>query len=165
MTESDLDAVMAIESVIYSHPWTRGNFADSLAARSPCYVMQWHGVTVGYAVLTTGADEAHLLNLSIAAAWQRRGLGRELLDYVVSVARDLKVQKIFLEVRASNAAARALYAKSRFREIGMRRDYYPAHAGREDAIVLACVLGYAPDAPDVPDAPDIPDIPDVPQTP
>ncbi len=144
MTERDLDAVMVIEEVIYTHPWTRGNFADSLAAHSHCQVLEWHGVMVGYAVLSTGADEAHLLNLSIAYAWQRRGLGRELLDHVVSLARELKVQKIFLEVRASNAAARALYANSRFREIGVRRGYYPAHTEREDAIVLACVLGYKP---------------------
>lgn len=143
MTESDIDAVLAIEEVIYTHPWTRGNFVDSLAAYSHCYVLEWHGVMAGYAVLMIGAGEAHLLNLSIAGAWQRRGLGRELLDYVVSLARDLKVERIFLEVRASNAAARALYAKSRFREIGVRKAYYPAHAGREDAIVLECVLGYA----------------------
>jgi ribosomal-protein-alanine N-acetyltransferase len=142
MTESDIDAVMAIEQVIYTHPWTRGNFVDSLAAQSHCYVLSWHGVIVGYAVLTTGAGEAHLLNLSIASAWQRRGLGRELLDCVVGLARELKVQKLFLEVRNSNAAARALYANSHFCEIGVRKDYYPAHAGREDAIVLERVLGH-----------------------
>jgi len=140
MTDSDLDAVMAIENVIYTHPWTRGNFADSLAAQSHGYVMVWHGVIVGYAVLMAGAGEAHLLNLSIAAAWQRRGLGRILLGHVVDLARELKVQKIFLEVRVSNAAARALYAQSNFREIGLRRGYYPAHAGREDAVVLETVL-------------------------
>lgn len=144
MTESDLDAVMAIEDVVYTHPWTRGNFADSMAAQSQCVVLEWHGVMCGYAVLTTGADEAHLLNLSIAAAWQRRGLGRELLEYVIGLARELKVRKIFLEVRTSNTAARALYAHSRFREIGVRSGYYPAHTGREDAIVLECLLGYAP---------------------
>ena len=144
MTESDIDAVMAIEEVIYTHPWTRGNFVDSLAAQSHCYVLEWHGVMAGYAVLMTGAGEAHLLNLSIAGAWQRRGLGRELLGHVIGLARDLKVQKIFLEVRASNAAARALYGSSRFCEIGVRRAYYPAHVGREDAIVLERVLEYAP---------------------
>ena len=143
MTESDLDAVMAIEQVIYTHPWTRGNFADSLAAQSSCCVMEHHGVIVGYAVLMTGAGEAHLLNLSIASAWQWRGLGRELLHYVVGVARGMGVRKIFLEVRASNAAARALYAKSHFREIGVRRGYYPATAGREDAIVLEYVVEQA----------------------
>ena len=143
MMESDLDSVVAIENVIYTHPWTRGNFVDSLAVHNHCRVLEWRGVVVGYTVLATGADEAHLLNLGVAAAWQRRGLGREILHHVIELARVLKVQKIFLEVRASNAAARALYAQSRFREIGLRRSYYPAHAAREDAIVLECVLGYA----------------------
>ena len=136
MTDSDLDAVMAIEEVIYTHPWTRGNFTDSLAAQSHCFVMERQGVITGYAVLTTGAEEAHLLNLSTALAWQRQGLGQELLNYVIDVARNLGARKIFLEVRVSNVAARALYAKSGFREIGVRRGYYPAYGGREDAVVL-----------------------------
>lgn len=136
MTESDLDAVMAIENVIYTHPWTRGNFIDSLNTGSHCWILEWQGVLVGYAVLTLGAGEAHLLNLSVSLAWQRRGLGRELLMYVFDFIKQNKVSLMFLEVRVSNAAARALYAQSGLREIGTRRGYYPAQAGREDAIVL-----------------------------
>lgn len=136
MTTADLDAVMAIENVIYTHPWTCGNFADSLRAGSHCWVMESSAVMVGYAVLNIAAGEAHLLNLSIAAAWQRRGLGRTFLDYVFDFIKINKADVLFLEVRVSNAAARALYARAGFREIGMRRGYYPAHAGREDAIVL-----------------------------
>lgn len=140
MNEADLDAVMAIENMIYTHPWTRGNFVDSLSAGSPCWIMQLHGVTVGYAVLTVGAGEAHLLNLSVAAAWQRRGLGREILLYLIDYIKEINVSTIFLEVRVSNAAARALYAQAGFREIGTRRGYYPMRIynadGREDAIVL-----------------------------
>ncbi len=146
MSESDLDAVMAIENVIYTHPWSRGNFTDSLTAQSHGFVLEQHGFIVGYAVLMTAAGEAHLLNLSIAAAWQRRGLGRELLCRVVDVSRDLKVSKLFLELRVSNVAARALYAQADFCEIGRRRSYYPAHStadGREDAIVLAYALALA----------------------
>ena len=147
MNENDLDAVMAIENVIYTHPWTRGNFTDSLTAQSHGFVLEQHGVSVGYAGLMTGAGEGHLLNLSIAAAWQRRGLGRELLCRMVDVARDLKLSKLFLEVRVSNVAAHGLYAQADFREIGLRRGYYPAHGtvdGREDAIVLAYELAGAP---------------------
>ena len=136
MTESDLDAVMAIENVIYTHPWTRGNFIDSLNTGSHCWILEWQGAIVGYAVLTLGAGEAHLLNLSVSMAWQRRGLGRELLMYVFDFIKQNKVSSMFLEVRVSNAAARALYAQSGLREIGTRRGYYPAQAGREDAIVL-----------------------------
>ena len=140
MRETDLDAVMAIENLIYTHPWTRGNFADSLHAGSHCWVMESQGVVVGYAVLSTGAGEAHLLNLSVASAWQRRGLGRALLLYLIDFFKAIKVSVVFLEVRVSNLAARALYAASGFREIGTRRDYYPARINneesREDAIVL-----------------------------
>jgi ribosomal-protein-alanine N-acetyltransferase len=136
MCEADLDAVMAIENVIYTHPWTRGNFVESLDAGSHCWIMEWQSVIVGYAVLTTGAGEAHLLNLSVALTCQRRGLGREMLMYVIDFIKQNKVSAMFLEVRVSNLAARALYAQTGFREIGTRRGYYPAQAGREDAIVL-----------------------------
>lgn len=140
MNVDDLDAVMAIEALVYSHPWARGNFVDSLNASGPCWIMQYHGVTVGYAVLTVGAGEAHLLNLSVAAGWQRRGLGREILSYVMEFIREHKLSSMFLEVRVSNAAARALYRQAGFREIGTRRGYYPLgrqiQSEREDAIVL-----------------------------
>lgn len=136
MSEADLDAVMAIENVIYTHPWTRGNFVDSLLAGSYCWVLEWQGVMAGYAVLNAAAGEAHLLNLSIAAPWQRRGLGTALLAYVIDHIGKINIFTLFLEVRVSNAAARDLYARAGFREVGMRRGYYPAYQGREDAIVL-----------------------------
>jgi len=140
MTIADLDAVMAVENAIYTHPWTRGNFSDSIAAGSHCWVMESGGETTGYAVTMTGAGETHLLNLSIALPWQRQGLGRELLRFVIARARALQSVKIFLEVRVSNTGARKLYLGTGFREIGLRRDYYPAHHGREDARVLEFVL-------------------------
>lgn len=140
MLPADLDAVMAIEDVIYSHPWTRGNFSDSLQAGNACWMMECGGCITGYAVLMLGAGEAHLLNLSVAAAWQRRGLGRALLHFVMDFARQQRTDKIFLEVRVTNAPARALYAQAGFREIGTRRAYYPAHEGREDATVLEYAL-------------------------
>src|SRR5688572_30276534 len=136
MSEADLDTVMAIENVIYTHPWTRGNFVDSLQTGGHCWIMEYNGALAGYAVIMTGAGEAHLLNLSISAAWQQRGFGRKFLMYLIDFINKIKVSMLFLEVRVSNAAARALYAQAGFREIGVRRGYYPAHAGREDAIVL-----------------------------
>lgn len=140
MAMADLERVMQIEPAIYSHPWTRGNFEDSIKAGYNCLVMECGGVIAGYGVLMTGVREAHLLNLSVAAEWQGRGLGRYLLGQFIEIARGSDAVQIFLEVRPSNAAARRLYADSGFREIAVRRGYYPAAHGREDAILMGLVL-------------------------
>lgn len=140
MTAEDLDHVMAIENEVYAQPWTRGNFHDSLMAGYHCRIMELAGEVVGYSVISVGADEAHLLNLSIAAQWQRRGLGRELLKFMIGLAREFLAYKIYLEVRPSNLAGRALYAGAGFREIATRRDYYPGPGGREDAVVMELEL-------------------------
>lgn len=136
MALADLEAVECIERAVYTHPWTRGNFADSLEAGYQCWVMECGGVLTGYAVVMVAAEEAHLLNLSIAADWQRRGLGTALLRFVTGLSAESGARTVFLEVRASNAAGRALYAQDGFAEIGVRRDYYPAAGGREDAVTM-----------------------------
>ncbi|HQR51713.1 MAG TPA: ribosomal protein S18-alanine N-acetyltransferase [Burkholderiales bacterium] len=136
MRTSDLDRVIAIEERVYTHPWTRGNFADSLRAGYGCWTLECDGVVQGYGVLMTGVDEAHLLNLTIAAETQGRGYGRRLLAHFLGLARDLGARSIYLEVRPSNVIARDLYRRDGFREVGIRRGYYPALAGREDAIVM-----------------------------
>lgn len=136
MTGADLDTVVAIEQAIYPHPWTRGNFSDSLEAGYHCWIAECGGEIAGYCVAATGADEAHLLNLSVAAPWQRRGIGREVLGFVLQLARESGANRILLEVRPSNEAARALYLAAGFTEVATRRSYYPAGDEREDAIVL-----------------------------
>lgn len=136
MAADDLPAVEAIERSVYTHPWTIGNFSDSLDAGYHCWVMERAGVVAGYSVVMIAAGEAHLLNLSIALPLQRQGLGSELLRFVVKLARDYKAQTIYLEVRESNAAGRGLYAQHGFAEIGVRRAYYPAGAVREDAVTM-----------------------------
>ena len=140
MTADDLDAVTAIERAIYVHPWTWGNFSDSLEAGYHCWIADCGGLVIGYTVIMIAAGEAHLLNLSIAGEWQRRGLGSELLRFVIKLARDYAADRIYLEVRPSNAAARALYGGAGFAEIAVRRDYYPAGDGREDAVVMELML-------------------------
>ena len=136
MTGADLDALVAIEETIYPHPWTRGNFSDSLAAGYHCWIAECGGEMAGYAVVAIAAGEAHLLNLSVAGPWQRRGIGRELLNFVLRLARESGAARILLEVRPTNSAARALYAAAGFAEIATRRGYYPPDESREDAIVL-----------------------------
>jgi ribosomal-protein-alanine N-acetyltransferase len=139
MREQDLEEVMAIESAIYSHPWTRGNFADSLRAGYDCRALREEGKLVGYFVLMVAAGEAHLLNLSVAAAHQRSGHGSWLLGEAMTLARKRGARSLFLEVRPSNG--QALYTRFGFRKIAVRRGYYPAQAGREDALVLTVPLG------------------------
>ena len=140
MRESDLRAVIEIEEKLYEFPWTIGNFRDSLRAGYACWVVREGRRVIGYAILMLAAGEAHLLNLSIAAASQRRGHGRSLLHNVVALAREHKAKVLFLEVRPTNEIGQRLYTGSGFRHIGVRRGYYPARKGREDALVLALDL-------------------------
>jgi ribosomal-protein-alanine N-acetyltransferase len=141
MRDADLAEVMAIENSIYSHPWTRGNFADSLVAGYECRTWRMQDELLGYFVLMVAAGEAHLLNLSVAPEHQRKGHGATLLREASAIARARGARGIFLEVRPSNAGAQALYTRFGFRKVAVRRGYYPAHSGREDALVLTLALG------------------------
>lgn len=140
MQTSDLDAVMRIEQEIYEFPWTPGNFRDSLAAGYRCWLFASDREIIGYAVLIHAAGEAHLLNLSIAAQLQRKGYGERLLAEVMAAAHEYGAEQLFLEVRVSNTGAQRLYKKHGFSQIGLRRNYYPARKGREDASVLSRAL-------------------------
>lgn len=145
MTVADLDAVMCIEPTIYSHPWTRGNFKDSLDAGYSAWVMESAGELIGYALVMLVLDEAHLLNISVAKAYQGQGLGRDLLAHLLVVSRQYHAANLFLEVRASNTPAIGLYESMGFCEMGIRRNYYPADykrfaGGREDAVLMGVAL-------------------------
>lgn len=136
MTASDVDAVEAIERVMHASPWTRGNFSDSIDAGYHCWIAERDGRLAAYAIVAVGAEEAHLLNLTVAKEWQRQGIGAAFTAFLKKLARDYGAGRMFLEVRPSNDAARALYARAGFAEIGVRRAYYPAAQGREDAVVM-----------------------------
>lgn len=136
MTLSDLDAVIAIEREVFLFPWTRGNFSDSINAGYHCLVLDQGAQLFGYGVMTVGADEAHLLTLSIAIESQRKGWGERLLRHFIQIARDLHARSMFLDVRVSNVAAARLYERMGFRKVGRRRDYYPAMGGREDSLIM-----------------------------
>lgn len=137
MTDVDLDAVVAAEARIHRFPWTRGNFADSLAAGHGAWVVQESEMLVGYAVMMQVLDEAHLLNISVLPELQRQGRGTSLLQHMFGLARLQGMTRMLLEVRQGNAPGLGLYRRHGFVEIGRRRDYYRAHEGREDAIVMA----------------------------
>ena len=142
MNVVDVDAIMQIEPQIYSHPWTRGNFTDSLNSGYSAWVMI-HPATdqiIGYALLMMVLDEAHLLNLSVAKNYQKKGLGRYLLEHMLQIAKNHHATNMFLEVRTSNVSAISLYENMGFNEMAVRRNYYPAHNGREDAVLMGLAL-------------------------
>ncbi len=140
MHEEDIDAVMAIEQRAYPFPWTHGIFRDCLRAGYPMWLGLREGAIIGYGVLSVAAGEAHILNICIDPDTQSRGYGRRLLRVLVRCARAQRAERVFLEVRPSNPRAIALYDDEGFNEIGRRPRYYPAHHGREDAIVMAMEL-------------------------
>jgi ribosomal-protein-alanine N-acetyltransferase len=140
MSDADLAEVVAIEQSIYAFPWTIGNFRDSVRAGYSCQVLRVDGHMAGYAVLLVGAGEAHLLNLSVAVPYQRNGHGSLMLRQLIQLARGYGCELLFLEVRPSNEAGRRLYAHYGFTQAGVRRKYYPAAEGREDALVLSLPL-------------------------
>ena len=140
MQTEDLDAVMAIEPHIYSHPWTRGNFADSLNSGYSAWVLFLGEEMIGYTLMMLVLDEAHLLNISVAKAHQKQGWGRLLLEFMLAKAKHYKAANMFLEVRPSNVDAIALYENMGFNEMAVRQAYYPAKVGREDAILMGLAL-------------------------
>jgi ribosomal-protein-alanine N-acetyltransferase len=140
MTVADVEEVLAIEQSVQAYPWTRGNFMDVLSNAYACRVHEQESEIRGYAILMPVLDEAELLNMGVAAGQQRKGLGRAMLREMLELAHKMKMRRVFLEVRASNAAALALYRNSGFDEIGVRRGYYQNASGSEDAITMACEL-------------------------
>jgi [ribosomal protein S18]-alanine N-acetyltransferase len=140
MQLDDLDTIMAIEPQIYPYPWTRGNFSDSLSSGYSAWVLMLNDQIIGYSLMMLVLDEAHLLNLSVAKPYQKQGLGRTLLEHMVSIAKSNQMANMFLEVRPSNISAIALYENMGFNEMAIRRKYYPAANGREDAVLMGLAL-------------------------
>ena len=144
MTEADLDSVLRNETRAYAYPWTHGIFLDCLnGGVHECWLARHEERVVGHTVFTLAADEAHLLNLCIGRDWQGGGCGRAFLSFVLEQV-DGRARAMFLEVRASNRVAVALYESFGFLEVGIRKDYYPAPLGREDARVMALAMSAVP---------------------
>jgi [ribosomal protein S18]-alanine N-acetyltransferase len=140
MVSTDLDAVVEIEREVFLFPWTRGNFSDSIESGYHCLILEQAGEVFGYGVMTIGAEEAHLLTLSVAAGSQRKGWGERLLREFIHIAKERLARTMFLDVRESNRSAARLYERLGFRQIAKRRGYYPAMGGREDSLVMELEL-------------------------
>ena len=141
LTPERLDALMAIEQNAYSHPWSRGNFTDALAAGYQVQLLMAGEQLLGYFVAMPGVQEAHLLNITVAPAFQRQGWAHVMLDALALWARGQGALSLWLEVRVSNTRARQIYERHGYRSVGLRKQYYPGTDGRrEDAVVMSLPL-------------------------
>ena len=140
MTEARLNEVVAIEGRAYGHPWSRGNFADSIRSGYNAQLLCAGHALLGYFVAMKGVDEVHLLNITVDPPYQGQGWGRVMLDALSVWSRGQGAQWLWLEVRTSNLRAQQIYQRYGFRRVGERKNYYPADHGREDAIVMSLKL-------------------------
>ena len=145
MTPAWLGEVVRVEQSAYDHPWTQGNFLDSLNAGYQAQLLTGGNAPgaelLGYFVAMKGVDEVHLLNITVAPEHQRQGWARIMLDALAIWSRGEGAQWLWLEVRVSNTRAKAIYERYGFRHVGTRKNYYPASASvREDAVVMSYAL-------------------------
>ncbi len=136
MTEEDIAAVVVLERAAYRFPWSEGIFRDCLRVGYVCRVIDLAGAVIGYGIMSLGAGEAHVLNVCVREDMRCRGIGRRMLEYMLDRAYGSGMLEAFLEVRPSNVVAVRLYQALGFEQVGMRRGYYQAPGGREDAAVL-----------------------------
>ena len=140
LTLAQLDDLLRIEQRAYSHPWSRGNFVDSLQAGYAVQALMAGDTLVGYYVAMQGVDEVHLLNITVAPEYQGQGHAVLMLDALALWSRQCQARCLWLEVRASNARALQVYERYGFRRVGVRKGYYPDHGRREDAVVMSLML-------------------------
>jgi [ribosomal protein S18]-alanine N-acetyltransferase len=141
MSLADVAAVAAVERASYAFPWSEGVFRDCVRVGYFCRVIEAAGEVGGYGIMSCGAGEAHILNICVRSDLRSGGVGRRLMHYLLDRARELHMQDVFLEVRPSNTVAIKLYEGLGFNRVGLRKGYYQASAGREDALVYKLALG------------------------
>lgn len=137
MSYADLKQIVEIEERAYTHPWTIGIFRDCIRVGYNCWVCMLGKQVIGYGIIMLAAGEAHILNICVDPEFQGRGYGRKVLRYLISRCASSDIDMVILEVRRSNSHAKRLYQSEGFHELGVRKDYYPADEGREDAIIYA----------------------------
>jgi len=140
MLLADVDRIILIEREIFLFPWSPGNFSDSIKTGYACHVLQQTDILMGYGIMMMSPEEGHILTLGIAADWQKKGLGKKLLQFLIQSAREQNAKSVFLDVRESNHGAAQLYKQMGFQHIATRKGYYPAMCGREDALVMRLML-------------------------
>ncbi|MFW5451879.1 MAG: ribosomal protein S18-alanine N-acetyltransferase [Methylophagaceae bacterium] len=143
MQQQDIAEVVAIEVAANQFPWSHKNFEDCLKAGYQSWVFVDESKQIlGYTVVQQIVDEVHLLNICVNPSVQKQGFGREILEYVIDFATNKSLVLIVLEVRRSNRRAQKMYLRAGFNEMSVRRAYYPAEKGREDAILMGMDLAF-----------------------
>ncbi len=137
MTPCDIEQVMLLETSLHPYPWTKGIFNDCIKAGYLCYIGEINQQIIAYSALSYAAGESHILNISVAKSQQNKGYGKQILNFMMQQAKNKQANMVLLEVRGSNHKAINLYESQGFNEIGIRKNYYPAPNGKEDAIMFA----------------------------
>jgi ribosomal-protein-alanine N-acetyltransferase len=138
LTVDDLDAVIAVEQSVYGHPWTVGNFKDALASGYEAQRLLAGNTLIGYFVAMKVIDEVHLLNITVSLDYRSQGWAKVMLDALALWARGQGCEWLWLEVRESNHRAIHVYRSHGFKQVGLRKDYYPVDRGqREAALVMS----------------------------
>lgn len=140
MRMEDLKSVMSVERAAYNYPWTEEILRDCLRVGYYCVVCEINGLVVAHGIMSYGVRECHILNVCVHPEFQRKRIATQLIQYLLETARWKGAGVAFLEVRISNTGASNLYKKLGFSEIGIRKNYYPARSGREDALILTLEL-------------------------
>ena len=140
MKKSDITTIVEIEKQVYQFPWSEKTFRDCLNAGYHCLISERIGEIISYGIISIGAGESHVMNLCVSPKFQKQGFGIDMVKKLIDLARYHRADTMFLEVRPSNTAAIELYKKMGFNEIGLRKGYYPAATGREDAQILGFTL-------------------------
>lgn len=136
---SDCVKLAGLARSAHSHPWSEQQYRDSLAAGHQCWLLTAGDEPIACCVMSQLFDEAEILDVAVAPAWRRRGIARALLQRLIAELPD-GIARVLLDVRASNAPARALYKSLGFTEDGVRKNYYPAPDGRREDAVLMSLL-------------------------
>jgi len=137
MDEIHIDKVFEIECRSYGYPWSKKIFEDCLKNNYICKVLTLNNSVIGYSISSLAQDECHIMNLCVDIEFRGSGYGRLMLKELHDVIKRLECKIVFLECRPSNSSALKLYNSEGYNEIGIRKNYYPASDGYEDAIMLA----------------------------
>jgi len=135
---ADVGDVAAIERATFSDPWSANDFEECIDSGVPFLVAEERGGVLGYAIAHWAADEAEILNVGVAPAFRRQGVGRALVERMLAALHDHGARVVYLEVRESNVIARRLYESLGFTEVARRARYYRRPV--EDAVILRAAI-------------------------